>query len=83
MFEWDEAKSRKLKAERGASFEELEDAIADGHLLGAVIHAGNPGQELWIVRLSGAVWVVVVEHRGRRTRLVTAYPSRKWRKKYG
>jgi len=83
MFEWDEAKSRKLQAERGASFEDLVEAIAAGHTLVEIAHPSQIGQTLLIVRRKETVWVVITERRAQRIRLVTAYPSRKWKKKYG
>ena len=82
LFAWDETKSAKLKEERGASFEELREEILEGGLLGSEENPSKEGQFLLIVRLESEVWAVVAERRGERIRLVTAYPSRKWRKKY-
>lgn len=80
--EWDAGKSARILAERGVSLEELAEAIVEKGLHDQA--PGNrPGQELWIVRHKGEVWVVVIEHRPPAVRIVTAYPSRKWRKKYG
>ena len=82
-FEWDEAKSARIKKERGASFEELASAIHDGAVLDFLDHPTNPEQSFFVVLLNGEVWAVVTEERGNRVRMVTAYPNRKWRKKYG
>ena len=82
-FEWDEAKSARVKRERGASFEELAFAIHDGAVLDFLDHPTQPEQSFFVVLFKGEVWAVVTEERGSRVRLVTAYQNRKWRKKYG
>lgn len=82
-FEWDAEKSAKVKAERGASFEELQAAINEGGLLAVEKGNDEPEQFLFIVNLEGKIWCVVVERRVEALRIVTAYQSRKWRKKYG
>ena len=81
-FEWDDKKSALVKATRGASFEELESAIAAGDLIATEIPPHSP-QRFLVVRFKGEAWVVVVEDRGEKIRIVTAYASRKMRKKYG
>ncbi len=81
-FEWDEKKSALVKATRGASFEELESAIATGNLIATEIPPHSL-QRFLIVRFQGEAWVIVVEDRGEKIRMVTAYASRKMRKKYG
>jgi len=83
-FEWDAAKSAEIKAERGASFEELEKVIVqDGGLLDVLDNPGYPKQSRYIVRLDQRVWVVIVEERGEILRIVTAWVDRKMRKIYG
>ncbi|HEY8965526.1 MAG TPA: BrnT family toxin [Candidatus Methylacidiphilales bacterium] len=79
-FEWDEAKSAKIEKERGVSFQTLKEIIAAGKILDAVDHPARSDQRLLVIPVAGEAWVVVIEPRGERIRLVTAYPSRKWRK---
>ncbi|HEY8965842.1 MAG TPA: hypothetical protein VIM58_05330 [Candidatus Methylacidiphilales bacterium] len=82
QFEWDEAKSAKVKAERGLSFREIAEIIARSGVLGIEESAAYPGQFLFAVKAKSDIWTVVVEPRGEKFRLCTAYPNRKWRKKY-
>ena len=83
QFEWDAAKSAEVKATRGASFEELAEAAEHGGFLGLEENPLHPSQRLLIVRFEGEIWAVPIERRGSNVRFVTAYRSRKWRKKYG
>ena len=55
--------------------------VEDGLLI-ETVNPGHQGQALLVVRMQGDVWAVIAERRGEKTRLVTAYRSRKWRKKY-
>lgn len=80
--EWDAAKNAWLKAERGISFEELQEAALAGGVLADLDNPGHAGQRLLVIRSGGTI-LTVVEMRGERLRFVTAYASRKWRKKYG
>ncbi len=85
MFEWDEGKNRRLKQERDISFEQIAYTINSGGLIDIVDHPNQkkyPGQKLLIVNINGYAWVVPAEKRGNRLRLITAYPSRKYTKRY-
>ncbi len=85
MFEWDDKKNEKLKKERNISFEEIVKAVASGGLVDVLYHPNRkkyPGQKLLIVNLKGYAWVVPFEERGDKLRLITAYPSRKFTKRY-
>ncbi len=82
-FEWDAAKSAKVETERGASFEKLAEVIVEGGFLGIEENPGYIGQLFFIVPFKREIWCVAVEPRGQTLRIITAYPSRKWSKKYG
>ena len=85
MFEWDDKKNKKLKKERNISFEEIIKAVASGGLIDVLYHPNRekyPNQKLLIVNLKGYAWVVPFEERGDKLRLITAYPSRKFTKRY-
>jgi len=82
-FAWDAAKSAKVETERGASFERLAETILEGGFLGIEENVGYLGQFFFIVPFKKEIWCVVVEPRGQILRIITAYPSRKWSKKYG
>lgn len=84
-FEWDERKNAFLKKERGISFEEIVNLIAQGELIAVRNHPNPekyPDQKIFILDVDGYAWVVPFEKRGDRLRLITAYPSRKWTKLY-
>jgi len=85
VFEWDEGKNSRLKRERGISFEQIAYIINSGGLIDIVNHPNQrkyPGQKLLIVNVNGYAWVVPAEKRGNKLRLITAYPSRKYTKRY-
>ena len=81
-FEWDGEKSAKLKAERGASFEELAGTIHREGIVDQIENPAYPGQAIWVVRHEGEIWAIPIELRGASVRLITAYPNRKLRKFY-
>ena len=87
QFEWDEAKSQRVQAERGCSFEELVEEITSFGLLDILENPRYPNQYQYIVKLKTEIWVVIVEERKRKDkdffRIVTAWPDRKMRKIYG
>ncbi len=85
MFEWDDKKNKKLKKERNISFEEIIKAVASGGLIDVLYHPNRekyPNQKLLIVNLKGYAWVVPFEELGDKLRLITAYLSRKFTKRY-
>ena len=90
-FEWDEDKSRKVKLERGRSLEEIIEYIKSGRVISVMKHYNldrYPNQLLIVVEIEGYPWVVPCEIRGSELRIITAYPSRKFKKlidegKYG
>ncbi|WP_163329441.1 hypothetical protein GFV12_08500 (plasmid) [Desulfurobacterium thermolithotrophum] len=85
MFEWDEKKNAEIWEEREITFEQIVFAIRSGGLLDILDHPNQekyPGQKLLIVKINDYIWVVPAERRGNRLRLITAYPSRKYTKRY-
>ena len=85
MFEWDEGKNAKLKRDRDISFEEIAYIIKEGGLLDIIDHPNRkkyPNQKLLIINVNGYAWVVPTEKRGDKLRLITAFPSRKYTKRY-
>ncbi len=83
MFEWDDDKNLKIKQERGVSFQDVIDAIEKGKVLFFGKDKRDdryPGQYLLVVEIKGYPWVVPCEFRGNKLRLITVYPSRKYKK---
>lgn len=82
LYEWDEQKNEWLERERGISFEEIECALDNGALVDEFVLAHYPQQTVQLVKIDNYIWVVATEPRGYKTRLITAYQSRKFTKKY-
>ncbi len=82
IFKWDIEKNEKLIEERGISFEMISKAIDDGGLLDIIDHPARFNQQLLVVRIRDyAVLVPFVESEDF-VFFKTAYPSRKFTKKY-
>ncbi|RUM41618.1 MAG: BrnT family toxin [Desulfurobacterium sp.] len=81
--EWDESKSRKIKSERGYSFEELARFIKNGNVIDFIEHHNKreyPNQWFIVVNVNGYPWAVASEFRKNKLRLITAFPARKHKK---
>ncbi|SMO57737.1 hypothetical protein SAMN06269117_11223 [Balnearium lithotrophicum] len=81
-FEWDENKSKKLKEKRGKSFEDILHYIQRGNVVSIQKRFNQkryPGQLIIVLNIDGYPWVVPCELRGNKLRLITAYPSRKFK----
>ena len=84
MIRWDEDKDVWLVHERGVSFREIADIILQGDYLDILEHPGRPNQYTFILRLHDYVWVVPFTIDDDETIfLKTAFPSRKFNKRYG
>jgi uncharacterized DUF497 family protein len=82
---WDEKKNQKLIQERGVSFEDIVQAIAEGYTLDDTAHPRAdqyPNQFVYVIRLADYVYLVPYEAMGEKIRLITIIPSRKARRKY-
>ena len=81
-FEWDEEKSKHVKRKHGKSLREILDYILSGKVVAFEKHFNqelHPGQMIIILDVDGYPWVVPCEIRGNKLRLITAYPSRKFK----
>jgi uncharacterized DUF497 family protein len=81
---WDEDKSKKLKAERGISLEEVAEMILKKEYVDILKHPRRRGQWLFLVPIRGYVHVVpfVLDADGNLV-LKTVYPSRKFHRRFG
>ncbi len=81
---WDEEKSKKLKAERGVSLEEVATLILQQEYFDILKHPKRPGQRVFIVPILGYIHVVpfVMDKDGNIV-LKTVFSSRKFQKRYG
>jgi hypothetical protein len=66
------------------SFQHIADITVSGDYLDILEHPGRPGQDIFLLRIRGYTWVVpfVVEDDDT-VFLKTAYPSRKFHRRYG
>lgn len=85
QFNWSDDKNRKLKQERGISFEEIIISIADGNVLNIVKHPNQeryPNQSIYVVNINEYAYLVpfVDDEHGRF--LKTIIPSRKAAREY-
>jgi len=82
-FEWDNKKSELVKRERGLSFDEIVENIRQGAVLDIVDNREEfKEQKLLILNINNYSWVVPVEFRDGRIRIITAFKSRKFTKLY-
>lgn len=84
-FRWSQAKDEKLRKERGISFEEMLESIAEGGLLETLEHpnkAKYAGQRMFVVRHRSYVYLVPFIETEKDFFLKTIIPSRKFLKKY-
>ncbi|ABW68556.1 toxin [Desulfosudis oleivorans] len=82
-FNWSLEKNEQLKASRGLSFEQIVFMIESGHLLGIEEHPKRAGQKIYIVEIDGYAVVVPYVEKGDEIFLKTAFPSRKYARRYG
>ena len=83
--DWNPEKNAKLIAERGFSFEDIQIAIEEGGLMDVIRHpnpAKYPNQHVLIVALNGYVCQVPFIEKEESWFLKTAFPSRKYTKRY-
>lgn len=84
-FEWSEEKNEWLKGTRGLSFEEVENHIRRGNLLGIEDHPNQvryPGQVIFIVSINSYAHKVPAVPTETGYFLKTAYPNSKANRDY-
>ena len=85
LFEWDDDKNKKLKNERGISFEETVFYIANDCVLDIITHPKQnkyPGQKMFVVNIDGYAYLIPFIENKEIIFLKTIIPSRKATKKY-
>ncbi len=83
-FRWDDEKNKKLKNERGISFEEVVLAIENGDLIGVESNPSKsrPDQKVYVVEINAYAYFVPFVRNENEIFLKTIIPSRKATKKY-
>jgi hypothetical protein len=80
---WSYEKNEILKANRGISFEEIAYLIELGHILGIEENPGRPNQKIYIMEIESYAVIVPFVERENEIFPKTAFPSRKYTKRYG
>lgn len=80
---WSSDKSEILKSQRGISFEQIALVIESGHILGIEENHMKPGQKIYILEIDGNAFIVPFVERDNEIFLKTAFPSRKYLRRYG
>ena len=81
---WDEDKNRKLKKERGISFEEVADLIIRKQYVKIVKHRKRPRQWIFLIPIRGYIHAIpfVLDNENNIV-LKTIFPSRQFHRQYG
>jgi len=84
VIKWNEDKNKWLMQERGISFQEIADIILRGEYIAILENPTRPNQDIFLLRIQGYTWVVpFVINEEENIYLITAFPSRKFHKRYG
>lgn len=85
IIEWSVEKNRRLKSERGISFEDVIFSIANDGLIDIIIHPNKtkyPDQKIFIVKMDNYAYLVPFTEKSNIIYLKTIIPSRKATKLY-
>ena len=80
---WSHEKNELLKAERGISFEEIVLLIESGQILGIEENPARTNQKIYILEIENYAFVVPFVENQNEIFLKTAFPSRKYTKRFG
>ena len=82
-FNWNSEKNEMLKRKRGLSFEEITLMIESGQILSVEENPNRPDQKIYILEIDNYAVVVPFVERENEIFLKTAFPSRKYSKRFG
>jgi hypothetical protein len=80
---WSYDKNEILKVKRGISFEEIAFLIESGKILGIEENPRRPDQKIYVLEIEGHAVIVPFGEKSNEIFLKTAFPSRKYTKRYG
>jgi hypothetical protein len=80
---WGHEKNETLKATRGISFEEIAFLIESGQILGIEENPKRPNQKIYILEIENYAFIIPFVEKDNEIFLKTAFPSRKYTKRYG
>lgn len=80
---WSYDKNETLKAKRGISFEEIAFLIESGKIIGIEENPRGTDQKIYILEFESCAVIVPFVENDNEIYLKTAFPSRKYTKRYG
>ncbi len=80
---WNPKKNELLKRERGIAFEEIAYLIESEQIIGIEENPGRPNQKMYILEIENYAILVPFVENDKEIFLKTAFPSRKYTKRYG
>jgi uncharacterized DUF497 family protein len=80
---WNPEKNEILKRERGITFEEIAFLIESGQIIGIEKNHGRPNQKIYVLEIDNYAFIVPFVENDKEIFLKTAFPSRKYTKRYG
>jgi len=80
---WDSEKNEILKRERGISFEQIAYLIESGQIIGIEENTGHSNQKMYILQIENYAIIVPYVENDNEIFLKTAFPGRKYTKRYG
>jgi len=80
---WNIEKGKILKKERGITFEEIAILIESEQIIGIEENPGHPNQKIYILEIDNYAIIVPFVENEDEIFLKTAFPSRKYTKKFG
>jgi len=80
---WNPLKNEILKKERGISFEEIAYLIESGQIIGIEENPTRVNQKMYILEIENYAVIVPYVENDNEIFLKTAFPSRKYTKRYG
>ncbi len=80
---WNSEKNKILKRDRGISFEEIAYLIELDQIIGIEENPGYPNQRMYILEINNYAVIVPYVENDDEIFLKTAFPIRKYTKKYG
>ena len=80
---WNPLKNEILKRARGISFEEIAYLIESGQIIGIEENPSRPNQNMYILEIENYAVIVPYVENDNEIYLKTAFPSRKYTKRYG
>jgi len=81
--DWNSEKNEILKRERGISFEEIACLIESGQVIEIEENPGYPNQKMYVLDIDSYAIIVPYVENDDKIFLKTAFPSRRYTKKYG